>query len=88
MIYYKYDSQTLIYTETVETNLKPENSTDKKIPEITEYYTPAFINNEWICVVNPKYEIVNNEFVRKQDENENLILPLVTEEITTPSSEG
>lgn len=66
MTYYKYDPQTFIYTETVDADSKPENSTDKKVPEITDFYTAAFIDNEWVCVVSPDYEIIDNEFVKKE----------------------
>lgn len=65
MKYHKYDSETYLYLETVETEIQPEFSVDGFLPEITEYYTIAFINNEWVSVINPKYEIINNQFVEK-----------------------
>jgi hypothetical protein len=33
------------------------------LPEITEKYTVAFIDGEWVSVLHENYEIVNNEIV-------------------------
>jgi hypothetical protein len=65
MKYHKYDSQTFLYIETVESDVQPEFSVGGEIPEITEYYYIAFINNEWVSVVSPNYEIIDNQFVEK-----------------------
>jgi hypothetical protein len=65
MKYHKYDSQTFLYIETVESDVQPEFSVNGEIPEITEYYYIAFINNEWVSVVSPNYEIIDNQFVEK-----------------------
>ena len=65
MKYHIYDPQSYLYVETVESENQPANSVDGSIPEITEYYTIAFIDNQWVSVVNPKYEIIDNQFVEK-----------------------
>jgi len=66
MKYHKFDPQTFMYIETVESDIQPEFSVGGEIPEITEYYTIAFVNNVWVSVVSPNYEIINNEFVKKE----------------------
>ena len=68
MLYHKFDSETKIYIESVEMEDQPESSTDKKLPEITEQYTVAFVNEEWISVLKPELEIVDNKIQSKQEE--------------------
>ena len=68
MLFHKFDSETKIYIESVEAEERPESSTDKKLPEITEQYTVAFIDEEWISVLKPELEIVDNKIQSKQEE--------------------
>ena len=68
MLYHKFDSETKIYIESVETEEQPESSTDKKLPEITEQYTVAFIEEEWISVLKPELEIVDNKIQAVQEQ--------------------
>lgn len=67
MKYHIYDKNTGIYKETIESEVKPENSVEGYLPEETEYYTIAYINGEWVSVVRSEYEIINDEFVLKQN---------------------
>lgn len=64
-IYHIYDSTTFLYKETVTADVAPENSVEGFLPEQTEYYSIAYIDGSWVSVVNPKYEIVDNQFVEK-----------------------
>ena len=66
MKYHKYDHVSFLYIETVESENQPENSVSGYLPEITEYYSIAYMNGEWVSVVNPKYEIINDQFVKKE----------------------
>lgn len=68
MLFHKFDSETKIYIESVEAEERPESSTDKKLPEITEQYTVAFIDEEWISVLKPELEIIDNKIQSKQEE--------------------
>lgn len=68
MLYHKFDAETKVYIESVEAEGQPESSTDKKLPEITEQYTVAFVNEEWISVLKPGLEIVDNKIQSKQEE--------------------
>lgn len=61
MLFHKFDPVTKIYVESVEAELQPEHSTDKTLPEITEQYTIAFIDDAWVSVLKPELEIVDNE---------------------------
>jgi hypothetical protein len=71
MKYHKYDPQTLLYVETIESEQQPENSISGELPEITEFYTVAFINDEWISVLKSEYEIIDNQIVKKESEDGN-----------------
>lgn len=73
MLYHKFDAETKVYTESVEAEGQPESSTDKKLPEITEQYTVAFINDEWISVLKPELEIVNNKITSKEVVQEEVV---------------
>lgn len=64
MLFHKFDPATKIYTEGVEAELQPESSTDKALPEITEHYTVAFIDGEWVSVLKPELQIIDNEIVK------------------------
>lgn len=61
MLFHKFDPITKIYMESIEAEFQPDNSTDKALPEITEQYTVAFIDGEFVSVLKPELEIVNNE---------------------------
>jgi hypothetical protein len=61
MLFHKFDPITKIYTESVEADVQPEHSTDKALPEITEHYTVAFIDDEFVSVLKPELQIVDNE---------------------------
>lgn len=61
MLFHKFDPITKIYTESVEAELQPEHSTDKALPEITEHYTVAFIDGEFVSVLKPELQIIDNE---------------------------
>lgn len=61
MLFHKFDPATKIYTESVEAELQPEHSTDKDLPEITEHYTVAFIDGEFVSVLKPELQIIDNE---------------------------
>lgn len=80
MNYHKYDPVTGVYQETVDVDLQPENSVSGRLPDITEFYTVAFINDEWVSVLKPEYEIVDN-VIKK--------LPtVIIEEPVQPQPEG
>ena len=68
MLYHKFDFKTKIYTESVESDSQPEHSTSKSLPEITEHYTVAFINEEWVSILKPEFEIIGNKIQSKQEE--------------------
>lgn len=66
MLFHKFDPDTKIYIESVEADIQPEHSTDKALPEITEQYTVAFIDGEFVSVLKPDLEIIDNE-IKKID---------------------
>lgn len=51
MLFHKYDAETKIYIESVDLEVQPENSTTGELPETTDLYTIAFIENEWFSVL-------------------------------------
>lgn len=51
MIFHKYDPDTKIYIESVEAEEQPDNSVAGDLPEMTDFYTLAFIENEWVSVL-------------------------------------
>lgn len=61
MTYHKYDPQTKIYIESVEADAEPSNSVSGKLPDLTTYYTVAYINNEWVSVLRPECQVVDNK---------------------------
>jgi hypothetical protein len=65
MKYNIYDSITGIYKKSIELDYQPEFSVTGHLPEETQYYTIAYINNEWVSVVRPEYEIIDDNFVLK-----------------------
>lgn len=68
MLFHKFDPISKIHTESIESDLQPDNSTDKTLPEITEQYTVAFIDDEWLSVLRPEFEIVDNKIELKNNE--------------------
>jgi hypothetical protein len=70
MLYHKYDPNSKIYTESVELEQQPEDSVLGNLPEITEQYTVAFLNGEWVSVLKPELEIVDNKIQKKQEISE------------------
>ena len=66
MLFHKFDAETKIFIESIESEEQPENSTDKILPEITEHYTVAFIDDEWVSVLKPTFEIVENKIELKE----------------------
>ena len=69
MKYHKYDPKTFVYIETVESSVHPDNSTDKQLPELTDFYTVAFFENQWVSVIRPEYEVIDNQIVKKALKN-------------------
>jgi hypothetical protein len=51
MLFHKYDADTKLYIESVEAEEQPENSVSGILPEMTDLYTIAFIENEWVSVL-------------------------------------
>ena len=68
MLFHKFDPVTKIHTESIESGFQPEHSTTKILPEITEKYTVAFIDDEWVSVLRPEFEIVDNKIELKNNE--------------------
>lgn len=60
MLYHKYNSQTLLYVESIETEEQPEHSVAGALPDQTEHYTLAFTDGQWVSVLRPEFEILNN----------------------------
>lgn len=50
MIFHKYDPETLLFIESVESKIQPENSVAGRLPDQTELYTLAYIDGEWVSV--------------------------------------
>ena len=67
MKYHKYDPETLLYVESIETEEQPENSVVGDLPDETEHYTLARIGDTWVSVLRPEYEIVDSKIQKKQD---------------------
>lgn len=65
MKYHLYNLETGIYLETIDEEIKPYNSVEGYLPEQTEYYTIAYINNEWVSVVRPEFIQTDYGFVLK-----------------------
>ena len=70
MLFHKFDAETKIFIESIESEEQPDNSTDKILPEITEHYTVAFIDDEWVSVLKPTFEIVENKIELKETTQE------------------
>ena len=51
MIFHKYDANTKLYVESVEAEEQPDNSVAGFLPEMTDFYTLAFIENEWVSIL-------------------------------------
>ena len=67
MLWHKYDSVTKIYIDSVESNEQPENSVGGNLPEVTQHYTVAYIDDEWVSVIRPEYEVIDNKLSLKQE---------------------
>lgn len=63
MLIHHYDPITKIYTHSEESESLVDNSTDLSLPELTYYYTVAFIDNKWVSVLKPGFEVQNNIIV-------------------------
>ena len=63
MIFHKYDPVTFLYLESVEVEGHLEGATSDPLPEQTEYYTLAYLDNQWVSVLRPEYQIVDNKIV-------------------------
>jgi len=50
MKYHKIDPVSRVYIETIESDQQPENSVPGELPEITDLYTVAFIDEVWVSV--------------------------------------
>lgn len=67
MIYHKFDADSKIYIESIESEEQPENSVSGVLPDTTEHYTIAFINNEWLSVLRPELQIIDNKIVKIEE---------------------
>jgi hypothetical protein len=67
MLYHKIDPETKIYIESVEADEQPENSVGGNLPDITEHYTVAFIDNQWASVLKKEFEVVDNMIQLKEE---------------------
>ena len=70
MLYHRFDAETKIYLDTIEAEEQPENSVSGVLPDITEHYTVAFIGDEWVSVLKPEYEILDNKIELKQQQEQ------------------
>lgn len=67
MNYHIYNPITFLYETTVEADSPPANSTTGNLPEQTEFYTIAFIGEQWVSVLRPAFKIVDNEIILAED---------------------
>ncbi len=67
MLWHKYDPATKIYIDSVESSEQPENSVGGNLPEVTQHYTVAYIDDEWVSVIRPEYEVIDNKLSLKQE---------------------
>lgn len=65
MLFHKYDSISKIYLETIDVEIEPENSVSGILPELTEYYTVAYIDGTWVSVLRPELDIIDSQIVNK-----------------------
>lgn len=70
MKFHKFDAETKIYIDTIEAEEQPENSVPGDLPDITEHYTVAFLDGQWVSVLKPEYEILDNKIELKQQQQE------------------
>jgi hypothetical protein len=70
MLYHRFDAETKIYLDTIEAEEQPENSVSGALPDITEHYTVAFIDNQWMSVLKPDFEIIDNKIELKQQQEQ------------------
>lgn len=73
MKYHIYDPVTFIYVETVEADNPPSNSVGGDLPDLTEFYTVAYIDNTWVSTIRPQYEASSSgEIVLKPELQEEI----------------
>jgi hypothetical protein len=65
MLYHKYDPETLLYVESIEADEQPEHSVAGFLPDQTDHYTVAFVDDQWVSVLRPELEIVDNKIQSK-----------------------
>jgi hypothetical protein len=70
MLFHKFDADTKIFIESIESEEQPENSALGSLPDITEHYTVAFIGDEWVSVLKPESEILDNKIKLKQQQEQ------------------
>lgn len=63
MLIHHIDPITKIYTHSEELEVEVENSTSLELPKITEHYTVALIDGEWVSVLKPDRQVIDNEIV-------------------------
>jgi hypothetical protein len=63
MLIHHVDPITKIYTHSEELEAEVENSTSLQLPEITEHYTVALIDGEFVSVLKPDRQVINNEII-------------------------
>jgi len=61
MKFHKYDPNTFLFIETVESEEQPQNAVQGELPDQTEHYTLAHIDGEWVSVLRPEFEVVGND---------------------------
>ena len=65
MLYHKYDPDNLLYVESIEADEQPEYSVAGSLPDQTDHYTVAFVDDQWVSVLRPELEIVDNKIQSK-----------------------
>jgi hypothetical protein len=63
MNYHKYDPNTGIYIESVESETPLDNAVTGYLPELTEFYTVAYLEGAWVSVLRPEFSIIENKIV-------------------------
>lgn len=77
MLYHKFDANTKIYTESVESETPLDNSTPIALPDITEHFTVAFRDGKWVSVLRPELKIIKGEIVEVKNEEEIIEEPII-----------
>ena len=63
MLIHHFDSDTKVYVSSEELEAEVENSTSLPLPETTENYTVAFIDNTWVSVLRSDRQIIDNTII-------------------------